>query len=174
MSTVRESVILIPVPSATSIVKKWREKYDPAALRGIPAHITILFPFKNPEYIDKKIIDLMRDFFSRIKQFKFSLVRINTFPDVVYLEPEPMNKFIELTEGIVKIFPENPPFEGKFEGITPHLTIGNKLQNLESVKNEILQDISSKLPIDSIATESWLMESTDGEWSVREKYYFAK
>lgn len=39
-----ESVILIPIPDAENAVKSLREKYDPVALRGIPAHITILFP----------------------------------------------------------------------------------------------------------------------------------
>lgn len=173
MNEARESIILIPTPTAESIVGKWRKKYDQVSLHGIPSHITILFPFKNPEIIDEKIINLIRNFFSRIKCFDFSLVRINTFPDVVYMEPEPRSKFIELTEGIVKIFPENPPFEGKFKRINPHLTIGNKLQDIESAKAEISQDITPKLPLKTSATEAWLMESKNGEWSIREKFSFA-
>ena len=170
MKLKRESVILIPVPPADSIIGKWRNKYDEVSLRGIPAHITILFPFKSPEENNLEVIGKLRAFFSEVKSFSFSLVRINTFPDVVYLEPEPRDKFVKLTEGIVKIFPENPPFEGMFEEIVPHLTIGNKLQNLESARLEISQDIISKLPIKSLATEAWLMESKDGEWSIREKF----
>jgi len=172
MNIDRESVILIPVPAAISIVGKWREKYDPVALHGVPPHITVIFPFKNPDLINDKIINLIRKFFSKVKQFQLSLVRINTFPGVVYLEPEPKEKFIDLIKGIVNIFPENPPFEGKFEKIIPHLTIGNKLQNLEQAKTEIYQDIISKLPIKALATEASLMESKDGEWSVKEKFPF--
>lgn len=172
MDDQRESVILIPVPAAESIAGKWRKKYDPVALHGIPAHITVLFPFKNPEAIDEKILNLIRNYFSIIRQFEFKLVRINTFPDVVYLELEPKKKFIELTKGIVKIFPENPPFGGMFEGITPHLTIGNKIQNLEFAKAEISQDITSKLPIKTLAKEAHLMESYNGEWSIKETFAF--
>jgi len=172
MKLKRESVILIPVPPADSIIGKWRNKYDEVSLHGIPAHITTLFPFKSPEDNNLEVIGKLRGFFSEVKSFPFSLVRINTFPEVVYLEPEPKDKFVKLTEGIVKMFPENPPFEGMFEEIVPHLTIGSKLQNLESVKSEISQDIVSKLPIDAIATEAWLMESKDGEWSLREKFTF--
>jgi 2'-5' RNA ligase len=173
MDDIRESVIVVPVPAAESLVQKWRKKYDQVSLHGIPSHITILFPFKNPEIIDERIINSIRNLFSNIKRFEFSLIRINTFPDVVYLEPEPKEKFIELTKGIVNIFPENPWFERKFKEIKPHLTIGNKLHDLESTRTEISQDIISKLPIKTLAIEAWLMESKDGEWSIKEKFPFA-
>lgn len=173
MDDVRESVILIPVPAAESVVQNWRKKYDQVSLHGIPSHITVLFPFKNPEIIDEKIISQICNFFSGIKQFEFSLIRISTFPDVVYLEPEPKEKFIELIKGIISIFPENPWFGGKFKEIKPHLTIGNKLQDLELAKNEISKDITLKLPTKSLATEAWLMESKNGEWSIRKKFPFS-
>jgi hypothetical protein len=169
----RESVILIPTPAAESIVGKWRKKYDEVALHGIHSHITVLSPFKNPDEIDEKILNQTRTFFLNVHPFEFSLTKVNTFPDVVYLEPEPKEKFIELTKGITSIFPENPWFEGKFKEIIPHLTIGNKLQNLELVKTEISQDITSKLPMRALATEAWLMESKNDEWSIREKFPFA-
>lgn len=170
---IRESTILISVPDAEPYVKKWREKYDLVSLHGIPSHITVLYPFKKPELIDERAIDKIKSFFSNIKRFEFSLERIGAWPDVIYLEPEPRDKFIELTEGIVKIFPENLPFNGKFKKINPHLTIGNKLQDLELAKIEISQNITSKLPIKTLTTEAWLMESKNGEWSIREKFPFA-
>ena len=172
MDTSRKSVILIPVPNAEAIVGKWREKYDPVALHGIRAHITVLFPFKDPEIIDQRVTHMLRKFFSGIPQFEFYLTRINTFPGVIYLEPEPKEKFVELIQGITEIFPENPWFEGAFTEIIPHLTIGNKLQNVQVVEDEISKDISSKLPIKTLAKEAWIMESKDDEWFLREKFPF--
>lgn len=170
----RESVIIVPVPAAESVIGKWRNKYDLIASHGMGAHITTLFPFKNSKQIDEKVLNKMKNFFSNVHTFEFSMTKINTFPEVIYLEPEPKEKFIELTKGIINIFPENPWFEGKFAEIIPHLTIGNKLQNPELVKNEIIIDISPKLPIKTFATETWLMEKKNGNWLMREKFPFKK
>lgn len=174
MKPKRESVILIPVPSADSIVGKWRNKYDEVSLHGIPAHITILFPFKSPEDNNLEVIEKLRIFFSRVKSFSFSLGKISSFPNVIFLEPAPKTKFVELTKGITKIFPENPPYEDKFPKINPHLTIGQlkRFQNLEKIKTEIYEDIRSKLPIKSEAIKARLMESDNGRWTVKETFPF--
>lgn len=169
-----ESVILIPVPQADPIVGKWREKYDKVALHGIPSHITLLFPFKNPTEVNEEVIYKLKIIFSKIKKFQFSLTEINTFPGVVFLEPQPKEKFVELTKEIVKYFPENPPYGGKYPSINPHLTIGqlNSSQDINQIKKEISSDIQSKLPIQAIAEEVWLMVEKNNEWSVKVKIPF--
>jgi len=43
-----ESSLMIVVPEAERLVKPFREKYDPSAAVGVPAHITLLYPFKLP------------------------------------------------------------------------------------------------------------------------------
>lgn len=169
-----ESIILIPVPVADPIVGKWREKYDEVALHGIPSHITLLFPFKDPKEINEAITNNLESLFSKVRKFSFTLDTINTFPGVVYLEPKQREKFIELTEEIVKIFPENPPYEGKYPSINPHLTISqlSKFQDTDRIKKEISTEIQSKLPVKTLAEEVWLMEENKGEWSLRVKFPF--
>jgi 2'-5' RNA ligase len=167
MIEARENSIIIPTSNIEPNVKSWREKYDSISLHGIPSHITILSPFKKPEIIDDKTIEQISSFFSKTKQFEFNLINIRTWPGVIYLEPHPVDNFIELIKEIGKIFPENP------HPRTPHLTIGNRLQNLESAIAEISQDLAPKLPIKTLAAEAWLMESKNGEWSIREKFPFA-
>ena len=166
-----ESIILVPIPSADPVVGKWREKYDHAALHGIPSHITLLFPFKNWEEINSEVINKLNVIFSKCKSFQFSLSQINTFPNVVFLEPSPKEKFIQLTQEIVKFFPENPPYRGNYQSINPHLTIGqfNPSQDTNKIKEEIAHDIHTRLPIKATAQEVWLMEKVKGDWSVRIK-----
>jgi hypothetical protein len=36
------------VPEAEPLVKPFRDRYDPSAAAGVPAHITLLYPFKQP------------------------------------------------------------------------------------------------------------------------------
>lgn len=169
-----ESVILIPIPRADPIVTKWRKKYDEVALHGIPPHITLLFPFKDPTEIDEEIMSKLQEIFSKVKKFPFSLNEINTFPGVIFLEPSNRELFIHITEEIVKVFPENPPYGGKYPSINPHLTLGQltKFQDIEKIKEEIIHDIKEKLPINAIAEESWLMENENGEWSTKVRFPF--
>jgi hypothetical protein len=42
-----ESALAILVPGAEFIVKLFRDKYDPSAAHGFPAHGTVLYPFKS-------------------------------------------------------------------------------------------------------------------------------
>ncbi len=171
-----QSVILIPVPSADPIISEWRKKYDKVVLHGIPSHVTLLFPFKEPSQITQKIIQQIENIFSGVKQFSFVLDRINTFPKVIFLDPNPRDEFIKLTEAIVRVFPENPPYEGKYESINPHTTIAAELSDIEqtdSLKQQIERDISRSFPIQCIAKEAWLMiEDENGEWHIRSKFLF--
>ena len=167
----RESILLIPVLSVGYLVKQLRDKYDSSSLRGIPPHITILFPFKNPNEINEGDINKLRLLFPGVYGFSFALQRISTFSGVVFLEPTEREKFIHLTNEIVRIFPEYPPYKGKFTEINPHLTIGHELgDKFDQALIETRRKIKDKLPISVKSQEVWLMESENGTWAVREKF----
>src|SRR3990167_3276773 len=108
-----ESTILIPAPNVDPIIGKWREKYD-SALKGIPAHVTLLHPFKSPLDISEEDISILNEFFSNVSAFDFELYEIGFFPTVLFLEPRPRDIFIELTKQIVQKFPNYPPYGGIF------------------------------------------------------------
>lgn len=170
-----QSVILIPVPSADLIIGKWREQYDSVALRGIPAHITLLFPFKNPQEITEEVLGKLRNIFIDVNPFSFTLESVHTFPNVIFLEPNPRDPFIRLTEAIEKNFPENPPYEGKYPSINPHTTIAQLSddQEINVIKRNISKDINKFLPIQSRATEAWIMvEGENGNWHKKATFTF--
>jgi hypothetical protein len=50
---VAESTILVPVPEAEPVVGQLRARLDRAASRGIPAHVTVLYPFVPPGQITR-------------------------------------------------------------------------------------------------------------------------
>lgn len=165
-----QSVILIPVPEAEEAVSNLRNIYDPGAPKGIPAHITLLFPFINPFEIILEDIEKLRDILN-IEKFSFTLSKINTFPGVVYLEPTEREKFISLTMKIFNAFPDYPPSEGKFlPDIVPHLTIGHELEERFDKCLLEAKSIESRLPIEAIAKEAFLMTSLNDEWTIKEKF----
>jgi 2'-5' RNA ligase len=147
-----ESAIVVPVPPAEPLVDPVRERHDPSAAAGMPAHVTLLYPFLPPGRIDERVEAALADALAPFPSFAFSLARIGRFPGVLYLEPEPPEPFVELVEALHARWPECPPFEGRFDAIVPHLTvaIGAEPAGLD-------QSLSAGLPIGARAEEILLM-----------------
>ena len=56
--------LIVEVPDAEHVVAHWREQLDPHAMLGVPAHVTVLFPFAAPDRIDKGILTALRQVLS--------------------------------------------------------------------------------------------------------------
>jgi 2'-5' RNA ligase len=162
-----ESTLAILVPEVEGLVRTFRDRYDPAAKAGMPAHITLLYPFKSPNEIDRLVLDTLRQCFSRFQPFKFSLTTINQFPgDTLYLVPEPEEPFRELTLGIWRCYPETPPYRGRYSTVVPHLTVADRMdeQGLDEVAREFEQAAQGRLPIHGHVAEVTLMDTRSGRW----------
>lgn len=164
--------LIIPVPEAEALVASYREKYDPAAAKGVPAHITINYPFRDYHPGQHAVLDALRDLFGRYSSFQFSLATIQGFPYVLYLAPEPEQPFIDLARAVVAAYPDSPPYDGKFETIIPHLTFAESddIEQLQFIKQEFSQDASQMLPIKCQADSIWLMDNYDGVWKKRAEF----
>ena len=125
-NNIPQSALGIPVPEAEPWVKDLRERYNPTAAVGVPAHITVLFPFISPDLLTDSDLTRTVGTFRRFRSFEFRLEQVGRFPESLYLVPEPDEPFISLTEAIVREFPEYPPYGGKFTEIIPHLTVANR------------------------------------------------
>ena len=87
-----ESALVVLVPEAEPLVKPFRDRYDPSAAAGVPAHITLLYPFKHPDEVDYAALEDLRRLFQRFAPFRFSLAPIRRFPDAYCIWPQsPMN-----------------------------------------------------------------------------------
>jgi 2'-5' RNA ligase superfamily len=70
-----ESALVVLVPEAEALARPFRDKYEPSAAAGVPAHITLLYPFKAPDEIDDIIVGKLRDCFARFQPIQFALGR---------------------------------------------------------------------------------------------------
>jgi len=164
-----ESTLAILVSEAEGLVRSFRDRYDPAAKAGMPAHITLLYPFMSPNEIDGLVLDTLHDCFSRFQPFKFSLKTINQFPgETLYLAPEPEEPFRQLTLGIWGCYPETPPYRGRYSTVVPHLTAAHFVgeQGLGVVARELEQAAQGRLPIQGHAAEVALMDTRSGRWEI--------
>jgi 2'-5' RNA ligase len=163
----------VPVPEAEPLVGPWRTRYDATSSEGLPAHITIVFPFVPPERIDEEITRGLRRMLEATPAFDFSLVRTARFPDagVLYLVPEPRESFVRLIDRVVSRYPEHPPYGGIHDEVVPHLTVV-RVQDAggdPGVLDEVDRAIVDGLPIAARVRELWLMAG-DGRWETMERF----
>lgn len=164
----RETGLLVEVPEAEPLVASWRARYDPVATRGIPAHITALYPFVPPSDLDAGVVDRLRVVLTDVKPFSFHLVRLDEFPGVVWLRPEPDDPFKALTTALWKAFPEFPPYRGAYPDSQPHLTVGlaDTPAAQGALRRQLADDFTDRLPVSCDASTLTVFTSDDsGQWS---------
>lgn len=169
---VAEAALVVLVPEIEPLVASFRQKYDPSAAQGVPAHITVNYPFVPGTHLSPELDESLHDLFAMYGPFPFRLERLSRFPDVLYLAPEPDLPFRELTELVSARFPNSPPYGGEFEEVVPHLTIAQSgddrvLQQLEIQISCLAEGI---LPIDLRADEVWLLIQKSETWTRARAY----
>ncbi len=160
-----ESGIIVCVPEAEALVGALRERHDPSARLGVPAHVTVLYPFIAPERIDASILERVRTAVRDVGAFSFSLDTIGRFPATVYIEPRPAAPFIDLTERLAAEFPGCPPYGGTHADIIPHLTVADgSADEADIVEQSLAALLAAHGPIRSVCSSIVLMENSGGRW----------
>lgn len=173
MKRTAESALLVAVPEAEPLVQRFRIQHDPSAAVGVPAHVTVLYPFKPPDQLTRDVIESLRDLFTSTRPFDASLTETRRFgSSVLYLAPEPADGFRKLTNLVFERFPDTPPYGGRFADVIPHLTVAEVADAalLESIAAEFAGPAKAGLPIRFAASEVTLMENSTGRWEVRERF----
>jgi 2'-5' RNA ligase len=163
-----QSALVVLVPEAEGLVKPFRDRFDPSAAKGMPAHITILYPFKLPHELTPALGLVLAELFARSQRFDVSLSNLGRFPDALYLAPSPEGPLRRLTQLTVERFPEHPPYEGEFAEIIPHMTIAQlpEPDHLDDITVDFQRAAHGRLPIRAAVRSVALMDSTSGRWQV--------
>jgi 2'-5' RNA ligase len=167
------SALIVTVPRAAPLVEGWLERT--AGMKpshGVPAHVTVLFPFVPAEEIDDALLEELRGLFAGFEPFGLTLPRLARFPTTLYLDPEPAGPFRELTRAVVERWPEHQPYEGEFDEVVPHLTVA---QGEKELLDAAEADVSRKLPLVTRATEVTLLvegERFGERWEPRARFPF--
>ena len=93
------------VPEAAAAVDTWRERTSYAKpSNGVPAHVTVLYPFVPAANVDEALLADLRALFAGLPSFAFELRECRHFPAVLYLAPDPPEPFVALTEAVVAAY----------------------------------------------------------------------
>ncbi len=167
--------MIIAVPETEPLVKELRERFDYSAGVGVPAHITILYPFMPPHEITPAVVAELRDLFARFSAFEFALTELRRFPEYLHLFPSPAEPFKMLTNAVVERYPKYPPYGGAFAEVIPHLTVAGEIEaaQLDDIEREFMRQHGAQLPVKAKANEVRLIENSSGRWEVRQAYQLA-
>jgi 2'-5' RNA ligase superfamily protein len=162
MSEPTQTAVIVPVAAAEGVVAGHRRRLDRAAAWGVPAHVTVLFPFVPPAEVGAGVIDALASLLATVDPFDCTFASCGWFgEDVVWLAPEPAERFRELTRAVVERFPGHLPYGGEFEDIVPHLTVGEaRLGTVEDLR-AVEAEVSRALPITARIDHALVMEGAE-------------
>lgn len=171
-----QSAFIVRVPEAEPFVAGLRARLDPSALLGVPAHVTLLYPFMAPEQISAAELEQVHALAAQVPAFEFRLLRTGRFPGCLYLAPEPAAPFIALTQGLGARFPAFLPYGGQHGAVpVPHLTVAQTGETeLAAAEAELLAAL--RLPARVIVArcrEFVLIENTSGHWRAMAQFALA-
>jgi len=125
LSGATETAVLVLVPDAEHAVAEHRAHLDMAASWGVPAHLSVVYPFVPPADVDDDLLAGLAAAVGSVPAFDCVFSRTDWFgDDVLWLAPVPDTPFRELTRAVVETFPAHLPYGGIHGEPTPHLTVG--------------------------------------------------
>jgi 2'-5' RNA ligase len=170
------TALVVVTREAEPVVSPWRLRYLRATVeRGIPAHVTILFPFVPAGAVGAELAARLRDLYAPVEPFRCDLASVDSFPGYAWLSPEPAARFLELIAITRRAFPELPPYGDPDLAPVPHCTIGadDDPTRLDEIVAELRAGLDPQLPIRCKVEAITLLEELDDEtWIERESFPF--
>jgi 2'-5' RNA ligase len=160
-----ESALIVAVPEAEPAVCELRSSLDTASGWGVPAHVTVLYPFIPPDLITAGVLRDVAAAIGEQPRFRVTFDRVSWFgEDVVWLAPSPADPFRALTSVVWQRFPAYPPYAGEHQEVVPHLTVGHG-QPLP-VLREAAETVAAQLPVTAEVSAVRLIAGTQepGSW----------
>jgi len=162
-----QSAVLVPVPEAERAVSRHRARLDGAAARGVPAHVTVLYPFVPPSEITAGTLTALAGAVASVGAFECEFGVTAWFgQDVMWLAPRPDAPFRALTRAVWSAFPGYPPYGGGYDDVIPHLTVGDRPAGGVADLRAAEAEVRAALPVTAQVSRVWLMTggTAPGSW----------
>jgi 2'-5' RNA ligase len=167
-----ETALVIVLEDAEPFDEVRRDFAVATVARGIPFHVTLLYPFAPHDELSAALLAEVRSFFAVQHPFEFELTRVATWPEVVYAVPEPDTELRACMKALHARFPQWPPYGGIHAEVVPHATLGEEV-DAASVRAEIERRVAPHLPHRCQAPDVALLEEfAPDRWRERERFPF--
>ena len=167
-----DTAILLCVPEAEQLVGPWRDKADPSAAAGVPAHVTLLTPFLPAARIDAGVLGELGWFFAGVDAFEVTFDGVGEFADagVVYLDPVG-RELDDLASALARRWPEVSPYDGRVDAPHAHLTVVHTPD--AGLRAQAAADAADGLPLVATLAHAALWTCDEhGRWSEEHVFGF--
>jgi 2'-5' RNA ligase len=157
----RESAVIVAIKLPVAL-ERLRSRLTPAARAGIPAHVTILYPFVAPDALTDAHRTAVTAIAAAEHLFVVRFRRVRTWPTVAWLAPEPSEPFARLMAAVASAFPDCPPYGGAVDDVVPHLTLAEGDEHAVALA---ARGAPAALPFEATVRAMTVIEQgRDGRW----------
>jgi 2'-5' RNA ligase len=158
-------IIRVALPAALAAL---RLRSDTNAADGVPAHVTLLYPFAAPASIDDGVIRAVGDIVGRHAAWTIVLGERRRWPDTLYASVEPEAPVRALQAELAAAFPMLPLYSGSFP-FTPHVTIaeGQGAHDPAVGDDPAWGDLPFRCDADAVEV---IVHGDDGRWHVARRF----
>jgi 2'-5' RNA ligase len=156
------SAVVIPVRLPTGLERIRRANAADAVL-GVPAHLTLLYPFVPAERLVVQDRTRLEKAMAASPAFGYELWSIDRWPDTLYVAPRPKGPFEDLAARLAADWPDWPLYGGG-HAFEPHVTIAEPgIGAVEELARAVGRE---SLPARRRATQaSLIVERSNGRWT---------
>jgi 2'-5' RNA ligase len=163
-----DTALIVPVRLPAPL-EALRRRAIPDAGLGLPAHVTLLYPFARREALDGDLHALLAGALAGVDAFAFELRSQARWPEVLFVSVEPDLAFRSLHEGLAAAFPAYPIYGGRFDFV-PHVTIA---EGSFAARPATADDPAWQvLPARRVARSAELVVRDAERWNVRWRFQF--
>ena len=117
-----QSALIVPIelPAPLAAV---RARFGATTSPGLPAHVTILFPFIPVDNLNPSVGAAVTELAAAREPFRARFDQVQRQDAMVWLLPAQQEPFLELTAAVVARWSAYQPYRGAFESLIAHLTL---------------------------------------------------
>lgn len=157
-------VLAVSLPPALEALRL-RSIADAAA--GVPAHVTLLYPFAEEAQLGAEVLDLVAAIAARHPVLRLTLHEGRRFPDTLYVSVEPDGPLRALQGELAAAFPTLPLYGDTFQFV-PHVSI---VEGPAVADPLALDDPAWRtLPVEQLVDAIDLITGRDGQWATRRRF----
>ena len=130
----------------------------------VPAHVTVLFPFRPWEETGPSLRAQLATIFSQQAAIDVTFASVGRFPGVVWLKPERRDPIDRLTRMLVQAFPDCLSYDGEFADPVPHMTALKSQDSAELDAAQKLLESRLAQPVAARLDACSLFAETDAGW----------
>ena len=168
---VGDTGLVLRVPEVDPAIGRWRARYDSVAPLGVPAHVTVVYPWIPAGLLTDEDFAAIAAIAAAADPLELTFAAVGRFPDVLWLDPQPAGPILALIAAVSARWPDYLPYGGRYGAEpVPHLTVADTVDPTQL--DHVVADIERSLPVQArIAELSLVVRRAEG-WDLDRTFPF--